>query len=179
MAFLLVLRVSVHSSLTTNSPHIYLQTIPDAPLPASYIRLMKQAGNIRRPYFAQAIAVISLCRFLARHYENLTKEERTAINVEPLEEYVINPLNVLRFRATDYSTRACRESLAALRVAAASVPTLKNFGMNAPEDTRVNGALDAARKEIQGCFDHFGVGTSLSAVNPDSSRPADIAVIYS
>ena len=60
---------------------------------------MKQAGNIRRPYFAQAVAIISLCRFLARHYENLTKEERTAINVEPLEEYVVNPFKVLRFRA--------------------------------------------------------------------------------
>ncbi|KAI0271912.1 hypothetical protein BGY98DRAFT_1125086 [Russula aff. rugulosa BPL654] len=129
--FLLVLRPIAHT-------HSYLQTIPDAPLPASYIQLMKQAGNIRRPYFAQAVAVISLCRFLARHYENLTKEERTAINVEPLEE-------------------ACRESLAALQVAAASVPTLKNFDMNAPEDARVNGALDAARKEIQGCFDHFGL----------------------
>ncbi len=60
---------------------------------------MKQAGNIRRPYFAQAVAVISLCRFLARHYESLTKEERTAINVEPLEECVVNDLNVLRRRA--------------------------------------------------------------------------------
>lgn len=60
---------------------------------------MKQAGNIRRPYFAQAVAVISLCRFLARHYENLTKEERTAINVEPLEEYVVNPFKVLRLCA--------------------------------------------------------------------------------
>lgn len=117
---------------------LVLRTIPDAPLPASYIQLMKQAGNIRRPYFAQAVAVISLCRFLARHYENLTKEERTAINVEPLE-------------------KACKESLTALQVAAASVPTLKNFDMNAPEDARVNGALDAARKEIQGCFDHFGL----------------------
>ncbi len=86
--FLWVLRVTVHCSSHTNSSHNYLQTIPDAPLPTSYIQLMKQAGNIRRPYFAQAVAVISLCRFLARHYENLTKEERTAINVEPLEEYV-------------------------------------------------------------------------------------------
>jgi hypothetical protein len=64
-------------------------------------------------------------------------------------------------RHADYSTRACRESLAALQAAAASVPTLKNFDMNAPEDVRVGEALDAARKEIQGCFDHFGVSTSL------------------
>lgn len=51
--------------------------------------------------------------------------------------------------------------------------------MNAPEDARVNGALDAARKEIQGCFDHFGVGASLSAKSPDSFLQADSAVIYS
>lgn len=56
---------------------------------------MRQAGNIRRPYFAQAVAVISLCRFLARHYENLTKEQRTATKVEPLEEYVAKFFEVL------------------------------------------------------------------------------------
>jgi hypothetical protein len=51
---------------------------------------MKQAGNIRRPYHAQAVAVISLCRFLARHYESLTSEQRTATNLEPLEECVVD-----------------------------------------------------------------------------------------
>lgn len=51
--------------------------------------------------------------------------------------------------------------------------------MNAPEDTRVGEALAAARKEIQGCFDHFGVGTSLSIINPCSSHPADCALIRS
>ena len=127
---------------------------------------MKQAGNIRRPYFAQAVAVISLCRYLARHYESLTKEQRTGTKVEPLEEYAVNP-----FRPScraDYFTRACRESLAALQIAAASVPTFKNLDMNAPEDARVSDALVAARKKIQGCFDHFGVGTSLSAINHSS-----------
>ena len=49
---------------------------------------MKQAGKIRRPYHAQALALIALCRFLARHYENLTEEEHTATRVEPFEEYV-------------------------------------------------------------------------------------------
>ena len=51
--------------------------------------------------------------------------------------------------------------------------------MNAPEDARVNGALDAARKKIHGCFDHFEVGASLTAMNPDFSRQADSAVICS
>jgi hypothetical protein len=51
--------------------------------------------------------------------------------------------------------------------------------MNAPEDARVNGALETARREIQGCFDHFGVSASLSAMNPDFSRQADNVVTYS
>jgi len=71
---------------------IHLQTIPDAPLPLSYTQLMKQVGRIRRPYYAQAVAVISLCRFLARHYECLTNDQRTATNLEPLEECVVDPL---------------------------------------------------------------------------------------
>ena len=129
---------------------------------------MKQAGNIRRPYFAQAVAVISLCRYLARHYESLTKEQRTATKVEPLEEYVVNPFGSRLSCRADYLTRACRESLAALQIAAASVPTFKNLDMNAPEDARVSDALVAARKKIQGCFDHFGVGTSPSTINPSS-----------
>jgi hypothetical protein len=91
-SFLLVLRVRVFviSPPLDIDLCINLQTIPDAPLPVSYTQLMKHAGNIRRPYHAQAVAVISLCRFLARHYESLTKEQRTATNVEPLEECVFD-----------------------------------------------------------------------------------------
>jgi len=95
-SFLQVLRVCVSIISSSNGdPYKHLQTIPDAPLPASYTQLMKQAGNIRRPYYAQAVAVISLCRFLARHYESLTKEQRTATNVEPLEECVAASLEEL------------------------------------------------------------------------------------
>ena len=49
--------------------------------------------------------------------------------------------------------------------------------MNTPEDARVNEALGAARKEIQGCFNRFGVGISLSLMNPN--RQADSAVLNS
>jgi hypothetical protein len=45
--------------------------------------------------------------------------------------------------------------------------------MNAPEDARVGEALVAARKEIQDCFDQFGVGTSLSTMNNTFSRQTD------
>ena len=91
---LLRVRMFVLSPPTGNQCN-NLQTIPDAPLPVAYTQLMKQAGRIRRPYHARAVAVISLCRFLARHYENLTNDQRTATNVEPLEEYVVDLLEEL------------------------------------------------------------------------------------
>jgi hypothetical protein len=47
---------------------------------------MKQAGRVRRPFHAQALAIIQLCRTLV----NVFKEEsnHTADNVLPLEECV-------------------------------------------------------------------------------------------
>ncbi len=47
---------------------------------------MKQAGRIRRPFHAQALAIIQLCRTLV----NTFKEEshHTADNILPLEECV-------------------------------------------------------------------------------------------
>ncbi|KAH9953633.1 hypothetical protein BC827DRAFT_1159128 [Russula dissimulans] len=143
-----------------------LRTIPDAPLPVSYTKLMKQAGNIRRPHLAQAIAIISLCRFLARHYENLTEDQRTATNVEPLEE-------------------ACQGTLVALQVAAASVTTLRNFDMNAPENSGVGGVFIVARTKIQDCFNHFGLADHWThyekifqqAAEKDRSRTAQLSEI--
>jgi len=143
-----------------------LRTIPDAPLPVSYTQLMKQAGNIRRPYHAQAIAIISLCRFLARHYESLTEDQRTATNVEPLEE-------------------ACQETLAALQVAAATVTTLRTFDMNAPENARVGQAFIVARTKIQDCFNHFGLTDHWAhyekifqqAAEKDRSRAAQLSEV--
>ena len=67
---------------------------------------MKQAGKIRRPYHAQALALISLCRFLARHYESLTDEEHTATNVEPFEEYVSNISEMHKLRSLKFTVLA-------------------------------------------------------------------------
>lgn len=65
-------------------------------------------------------------------------------------------------------TRACEETLSALQVAVASVPTLKNFDVNAPENALVDKAFTTARSKIQGCFSHFEVGTLLSLMNCES-----------
>lgn len=142
---------------------LILQTIPQAPLPPTYTQLMKQAGKIRRPYHAQALALIALCRFLARHYENLTEEEHTATTVEPFED-------------------TCKETLSALQVAVASEPTLRGFNFDAPENGHVFSAFDRARTRIRECFQHFGLMSYWAqyerifeqAVQKDRSRTAQL-----
>jgi len=47
---------------------------------------MKQAGRIRRPYHAQALALIGLCRFLADKFNALGDSVITVENVNALEE---------------------------------------------------------------------------------------------
>jgi hypothetical protein len=48
---------------------------------------MKQAGQVRRPFYAQAVAIIQLCRIL---FDAFKKESHhTADNLLPLEEYVV------------------------------------------------------------------------------------------
>lgn len=126
---------------------------------------MKQVGKIRQRYHAQALALISLCRFLARHYENLTKEQRTATNVEPLEECVIEPLEMsYPSDLIRYVTSTCKETLAALQVAAASASTLRSFEIDVPEHAGVNNAFTVARTKIQDCFTRFGVRTPLLSI---------------
>ncbi|KAH9973427.1 hypothetical protein BGW80DRAFT_1307122 [Lactifluus volemus] len=148
---------ALHSDITTNM-------MTSATL--SYTQLMKQVGKIRQPYHAQALALISLCRSLARHYEDLTKEQRTATNVEPLED-------------------ACKKTLAALQLAASSVSMLRSFDMNTPENARVHEEFSAARAKIQDCCSHFGLTshwdrferTFQQAVEKDRSRTAQLREI--
>jgi hypothetical protein len=47
---------------------------------------MKQAGRVRRPFQAQALAIITLCRTLVTEFEK--ESHHTAHNVLPLEECV-------------------------------------------------------------------------------------------
>lgn len=123
---------------------------------------MKQAGKIRRPYHAQALALISLCRFLARHYENLTEEEHTATAVEPFEEYVHDISEIYTQVSLTQITSTCKETLSALQVAVASEPTLRGFNFDAPENAHVFAAFDRARTRIRECFQHFEVRIPFS-----------------
>jgi hypothetical protein len=132
---------------------------------------MKQVGKIRQPYQAQALSLISFCRFLARHYEDLTKEQKTATNVEPLEECVMEPQGCpTPADPICFLTSTCKETLAVLQVAAVSISTLRNFNMNAPEYARVDKAFAAARTKIQDCFNHFGVRIPCLPILPTQDR---------
>jgi hypothetical protein len=64
----------------------HLQNTTELPPPKSYIELMKQAGRVRRPFNAQALAIILLCRTLVTEFEK--ESHHTADNVLPLEECV-------------------------------------------------------------------------------------------
>ena len=53
------------------------------------MKLMKKVGHIRRPFQAQAMTVVMLCRFLANKFSSFEKSARTIENFNSLEEYVL------------------------------------------------------------------------------------------
>ena len=53
-------------------------------LPESYVKILKEAGRVRRPFQAQAFALVMLCRFLADYFNKI--EHKTVDNVNSLEE---------------------------------------------------------------------------------------------
>jgi hypothetical protein len=67
-------------------PYMLPQKLGKLVLPRTYVDLMKQAGRIRRPYQAQAFALIGLCRFLADKFNDLGDSVLTIENVNALEE---------------------------------------------------------------------------------------------
>jgi hypothetical protein len=66
--------------------HIPLQNLGTIALPPTYVDLLKQAGRIRRPFQAQAFALIMLCRFLANKFTALGDSAVTVENLNSLEE---------------------------------------------------------------------------------------------
>src|SRR5260221_1281852 len=77
--------VSAHGSFEQTS-HTPLQDVGRIVLPGTYVDLMKQAGRIRRPFQAQAFALIMLCRFLADKFSALGCSAATGENSNSLEE---------------------------------------------------------------------------------------------
>ena len=65
------------------------QNLANVALPESYVKLMKKVGHIRRPFQAQAITIVMLCRSLALKFGTLKKPDITVENFDSLEAYVL------------------------------------------------------------------------------------------
>ncbi|KAI9508639.1 hypothetical protein F5148DRAFT_1283811 [Russula earlei] len=65
-------------------------------LPGSYVGLMKQAGHIRRPFQAQAFALVMLCRFLADRFNAIGDSTVAVENYDALEEAFGKTLDALQ-----------------------------------------------------------------------------------
>ena len=53
------------------------------------MQLMKKVGHIRRPFQAQAITVVMLCRTLGNEFTKFEKSAQTIEKLNSLEEYVL------------------------------------------------------------------------------------------
>ncbi|KAI0271229.1 hypothetical protein BGY98DRAFT_201365 [Russula aff. rugulosa BPL654] len=133
----------------------------ELPPPKSYLELMKQAARVRRPFNAQALAIIQLCRTLVNKFKE--ESHHTADNILPLED-------------------ACDEALKALQAAAGAVTELKIFDMAKFEDHAARKVINKAKEQIKTCFDTFGLGDAWSeherllyvAVEKDKKRMEDL-----
>ncbi|KAH9992152.1 hypothetical protein BJV77DRAFT_1003788 [Russula vinacea] len=133
----------------------------ELPPPKSYLELMKQAGRVRRPFQAQALAIITLCRTLVTEFEK--ESHHTAHNVLPLED-------------------ACDEALKALTQVVAAVTELKIFDLARLEEHPASKALRDVKEPIKTCFNSFGLGDSWAekeqlfsdAVAKDRKRMEDL-----
>jgi len=131
------------------------------PTPKSYIELMKQAGRVRRPFQAQAVALILLCRLLVAEFAK--EPHHTADNSLLLED-------------------TCDETLKALKQVVAAVTELKMFEMTNFEDHAAYMALVVAQNQIRACFNAFGLGGSwgekeqiiIDAVRKDRDRMEEL-----
>jgi hypothetical protein len=83
------LDVSVFEQIADLPP----QALSKLVLPRTYIKLLKEACRIRRPFQARAFALVALCSHLAKNLDKLGKSVVTVETVNALEEYVftLNP----------------------------------------------------------------------------------------
>ncbi|KAH9056281.1 hypothetical protein EDB87DRAFT_1687610 [Lactarius vividus] len=109
----------------------------DLDVPKSYINLLKLAGQVRRPFHSQAVALISLCRMLVTEFEK--DAYRTPDNLVSLEEVLDVTLN-------------------GLQDAVAAVTELKMFNLASFEDHPAYRALARAQTPIRACHKSFGLG---------------------
>lgn len=104
---------------------------------------MKQVGRIRRPFQAQAIALVMLCRFLAENFKAIGKSAVTVENVNSLDAYVVVLSTEIISSDMDISS-AFEKTLVTLQAATKAVSELKNFDLtNFTNHSTVKAFLDA------------------------------------
>jgi len=85
-AFVEKLQVRLGVSVFEQIAYLPPQSLSKLVLPRTYIKLLKEAGRIRRPFQARAFALVALCSYLAKKLDKLGKSVVTVETVNALEE---------------------------------------------------------------------------------------------
>jgi len=116
----------------------------DLKLPDSYVNILKEAGRVRRPFQAQAFALVMLCRFLADYFTKIENKSSVTIeNVNSLEE-------------------AFNETFVVLQAAAKAVTQLSIFDMTDFEVNDTVKEFEIAESVIKESFSSFGLSDEWS-----------------
>jgi len=125
------------------------------PLPGSYVDLMKQAGHIRRPFQAQAFALVMLCRYLADRFNDIGDSAVTIDNFNTLEGAFDKTLDalqaatraVIQLKTFDLTNFRSHETVETFGQAEALIrESFKSFNLDA-EWTQKQSELTAAFKK--------------------------------
>ncbi|KAH9018604.1 hypothetical protein EDB85DRAFT_2199075, partial [Lactarius pseudohatsudake] len=115
-----------------------------------FLHILKLAGQVRRPFHSQAVALISLCRMLVTEFEK--DAYRTPDNLVSLEE-------------------ALEVTLNGLQDAVAAVTELKMFNLASFEDHPAYRTLARAQTRIRACHKSFGWELFIvDAIRKDKER---------
>ncbi|KAH8991458.1 hypothetical protein EDB86DRAFT_2830832 [Lactarius hatsudake] len=126
-------------------------------LPDSFVNILKEAGHVRRPFQAQAFALVMLCRFLADHFNKIgDKKSVTVDHVNSLEEAFNETLTVLQaavkavtqlkaFDLTDFQTDSTVKEFE--RVELVIKESFASFGLTDEWSKKANARKEAWEKD--------------------------------
>ncbi|KAH9032228.1 hypothetical protein EDB85DRAFT_1258787 [Lactarius pseudohatsudake] len=126
-------------------------------LPDSFVNILKEAGRVRRPFQAQAFALVMLCRFLADHFNKIgDKTSVTVDHVNSLEEAFNETLTVLHaavnavtqlkaFDLTDFQTNSTVQEFE--RVESVIKESFASFGLTDQWSMKANARKEAWEKD--------------------------------
>ncbi|KAI9439116.1 hypothetical protein H4582DRAFT_117595 [Lactarius indigo] len=126
-------------------------------LPDSFVNILKEAGRVRRPFQAQAFALVMLCRFLADHFNKIgDKTSVTVDHVNSLEEAFNETLTVLHaainavtqlsvFNLTDFESNSTVQEFE--RVESVIKESFTSFGLSEEWSKKENVRKEAWEKD--------------------------------